>query len=100
MRGFALLQQSVADPPLMLPTKRVGAVGLRDGEQSEMEEAMEVLKAKMKEAMKNADQLRCLTVEKVVEILNPRQAIKMLRAVGEFYLRLRDLGAQIDNPSA
>lgn len=92
MGRFALLQQSVGDPLLMLPFKRIGVLGLGEGEQSELEVAMEVLKAEMIETMKNADQLRCVTVGNVVEVLNPRQAIKLLRAAGEFYLRLRDLG--------
>ncbi|XP_010511109.1 PREDICTED: transcription factor TGA4-like [Camelina sativa] len=96
MGRFAHLQQSVGDPLLMVPFKRIGALRLGEREQSEMEEAMEVLKREMKEAMKNADQLRCVTVRKVVEVLNPGQAIKLLRAAGEFYLKLRDLGVQIE----
>ncbi|EOA33914.1 hypothetical protein CARUB_v10021407mg [Capsella rubella] len=97
-RGFALLQQSVGDPLLMVRFKNIGALRLGEREQPGMkeEEAMEVLKKEMTEVMKNADQLRCVTVEKVVEVLNPRQAVKLLRAVGEFYLRLRDLGVQIE----
>ncbi|KAL9310028.1 putative transcription factor TGA like domain-containing protein [Arabidopsis thaliana] len=92
MRRFALLQQSVGDPLLMVPFRRIGVLRLGEGEQPEMEDAMEVLKVEMIKAMKNADQLRCVTVGKVVEVLNPRQSIKLLRAAGEFYLRLRDLG--------
>ncbi|CAD5315809.1 unnamed protein product [Arabidopsis thaliana] len=92
MRRFALLQQSVGDPLLMVPFRRIGVLRLGEGEQPEMEDAMEVLKIEMIKAMKNADQLRCVTVGKVVEVLNPRQSIKLLRAAGEFYLRLRDLG--------
>ncbi|CAE5962557.1 unnamed protein product [Arabidopsis arenosa] len=96
MRRFALLQQSVGDPLLMVPFRRIGVLTLGEGEQSQMEDAMDVLKAEMITAMKNADQLRCVTVGKVVEVLNPRQAIKLLRAAGEFYLRLRDLGVHIE----
>jgi len=92
MRRFALLQQSVGDPLLMVPFRRIGVLRLGEGEQPEMEDAMEVLKVEMIKAMKNADQLRCVTVGKVVEVLNPRQSIKLLRAAGEFYPRLRDLG--------
>ncbi|CAH2038429.1 unnamed protein product [Thlaspi arvense] len=91
MRDFALVQQSVADPPVMLATRRVGARGMVDGEESDMEDAMEVLKSGMAAAMNNADQLRCSTVGKVVEILTPSQAIKVLRTMGELHLRLRDL---------
>ncbi|XP_010414743.1 PREDICTED: transcription factor TGA4-like [Camelina sativa] len=96
MGRFAHLQQSVGDPLLLVPFKRIGASRLGEREQSKMEEAMEVLKREMKEAMKNADQLRCVTVRKVVEVLNPGQAIKLLRAAGEFYFKLRDLGVQIE----
>ncbi|CAA7031077.1 unnamed protein product [Microthlaspi erraticum] len=91
MRDFALVQQSVADPPVMLAARRVGAMGMVDGEESDLEDAMEVLKAGMAAAMNNADQLRCSTVGRVVEILTPSQAIKVLRTIGELHLRLRDM---------
>ncbi|CAH8311247.1 unnamed protein product [Eruca vesicaria subsp. sativa] len=91
MRDFALVQQSVADPPVMLAARRVGARGMVDGEESDLEEAMEVLKSGMVRAMNDADELRCSTVGKVVEILNPAQAVKVLRTIGELHLRLREL---------
>ena len=91
MRDFALVQQSVADPPVMLAARRVGARGMVDGEESELEEAMEVLRRGMARAMNSADELRCSTVGKVVEILTPSQAVKVLRTIGELHLRLREL---------
>ncbi|EOA36079.1 hypothetical protein CARUB_v10010176mg [Capsella rubella] len=100
MRDFALVQQSVADPPVMLAARRVGAVGMVDGEESDLEEAMEVLKSGMAAAMNNADQLRCSTVGKVVEILTPSQAIKVLRTIGELHLRLRELNLESDHERA
>ncbi|ESQ31384.1 hypothetical protein EUTSA_v10005017mg [Eutrema salsugineum] len=78
MRDYALVQQSVADPPVMLAARRVGVREMVDGEESDLEEAMEVLKSGMAAAMNNADQLRCSTVGKVVEILTPSQAIKVI----------------------
>lgn len=100
MRDYALVQQSVADPPVMLAATRVGAVGMVDGEESDLEEAMEVLKSGMATAMNNADQLRCSTVGKVVEILTPSQAIKMLRTIGELHLRLREFNVERDHERA
>ncbi|KAF8110047.1 hypothetical protein N665_0088s0059 [Sinapis alba] len=91
MRDFALVQQSVADPPVMLAARRVGARGMVDGEESDLEEAMEVLKSGMARTMNNADELRCSTVGKVMEILTPSQAVKVLRMIGELHLRLREL---------
>ncbi|KFK43297.1 hypothetical protein AALP_AA1G105800 [Arabis alpina] len=100
MRDYALVQQSVADPPVMLAARRVGARGMVDGEESDLEEAMEVLKSGMAAAMNNADQLRCSTVGKVVEILTPSQAIKVLRSIGELHLRLREMGSERDHERA
>ncbi|CAL9214364.1 unnamed protein product, partial [Arabidopsis halleri] len=100
MRDFALVQQSVADPPVMLAARRVGAVGMVDGEETDLEEAMEVLKAGMAAAMNNADQLRCSTVGKVVEILTPPQAIKVLKTIGELHLRLREVNSERDHQRA
>ncbi|CAN8294518.1 unnamed protein product [Cochlearia groenlandica] len=98
MRDFALVQQSVADPPVMMAARRVGAIGMVDGEESDMEDAIEVLKAGMAAAMNNADQLRCSTVGKVVEILTPSQAIKVLKTIGELHLRLREIvGSERDH---
>lgn len=94
MRDYALVQQSVADPPVMLAARRVGAVGMVDGEESDLEEAIKVLKAGMATTMNNADQLRCSTVAKVVEILTPSQAIKVLRTMGQLHLRLRELNLE------
>ncbi|KAJ0237632.1 Protein RESPONSE TO ABA AND SALT 1 [Hirschfeldia incana] len=91
MRDYALVQQSVADPPVMLAARRVGARGMVDGDESDLEEAMEVLKRGMARAMNKADELRCSTVGKVVEILTPSQAVKVLRTIGELHLRLREL---------
>lgn len=62
-----------------------------DGEESDLEEAMEVLKNGMAAAMNSADELRCATVGKVVEILTTSQAVKVLRTIGELHLRLREL---------
>ncbi|KAL0654313.1 hypothetical protein Bca4012_097004 [Brassica carinata] len=91
MRDFALVQQSVADPPVMLAARGVGARGMVDGEESDLEEAMEVLKNGMAAAMNDADELRCATVGRVVEILTTSQAVKVLRTIGELHLRLREL---------
>ncbi|KAL0732570.1 hypothetical protein Bca4012_008779 [Brassica carinata] len=91
MRDFALVQQSVADPPVMLAARRVGARGMVDGEGSDLEEAMDVLKNGMAAAMNEADELRCATVGRVVEILTTGQAVKVLRMIGELHLRLREL---------
>ncbi|KAG2260027.1 hypothetical protein Bca52824_079321 [Brassica carinata] len=91
MRDFALVQQSVADPPVMLAARGVGAMGMVDGEESDLEEAMEVLKNGMAAAMNDADELRCATVGRVVEILTTSQAVKVLRTIGELHLRLREL---------
>ncbi|KAG2267740.1 hypothetical protein Bca52824_062295 [Brassica carinata] len=76
MRDFALVQQSVADPPVMLAARRVGARGMVDGEGSDLEEAMDVLKSGMARAMNRADELRCSTVGRVVEILTRRRRLR------------------------
>ncbi|KAJ4895540.1 RESPONSE TO ABA AND SALT 1 [Raphanus sativus] len=71
--------------------ERSGGEGMVDGEESDLEEAMEVLKNGMAAAMNSADELRCATVGKVVEILTTSQAVKVLRTIGELHLRLREL---------
>ncbi|KVF53876.1 hypothetical protein Ccrd_026749 [Cynara cardunculus var. scolymus] len=79
MRAMANVQESVAAPPFCGLVKREAS--LVDGEVSEMEKAVEQLKAAMVAVMKDADYLRQHTAGEVLEILSPAQKRKLESAV-------------------
>ncbi|OMO57480.1 hypothetical protein COLO4_35349 [Corchorus olitorius] len=89
--AMATIQESVAMPPLWDLARRSGK--LIDGETSELESAMEKLKAAMVRTVEKADNLRSSTAKKVIEILSPTQTVKFLAASAEFQLSVRKWGS-------
>ncbi|KAM7520881.1 hypothetical protein LguiB_019843 [Lonicera macranthoides] len=96
--AMAKIQESVAAPPLSNLVRMVGR--LEDGEVSDMDTAMEELKAAMLTVMGKADCLRGSTVWKVLEILSPEQTVKLLAGAAQFQLQTRRLGLERDSQIA
>ncbi|CAK9173623.1 unnamed protein product [Ilex paraguariensis] len=92
---MARIQESVAAPPIFNFMRKMGR--LVDGEVSELNTAVEGLKAAMVVVMGDADNLRDSTVRKIVEILNPLQTVKILAGAAEFQLQARRWGMQRDS---
>ncbi|KAK6130552.1 hypothetical protein DH2020_035698 [Rehmannia glutinosa] len=89
-QAMARIQETVAEPPLYGLMRNYEK--LVDGENSDIDDAMEELKA----AMENADALRGWTAAEVVGILSPVQSVKFLAAVSRFQLQARKWGMERD----
>lgn len=87
---MATIQASVAAPPLLALARRMER--LRDGEISNLDEAIETAKAAMLRVLELADALRGWMVRRVVEVLSLDQTVKFLVTAAEFQLRIRRWG--------
>ncbi|XP_009768149.1 protein RESPONSE TO ABA AND SALT 1-like [Nicotiana sylvestris] len=96
-KGMAKVQESVAAPPIFELMKRGGL--LVDGEASELETVIDGLKQSMMAMIEAAEHLRGSAVRKVLDILPPKQAVKLLAAVAQFHLQARKCGLRMDNQS-
>ncbi|XP_019174231.1 PREDICTED: protein DOG1-like 4 [Ipomoea nil] len=94
-KAMASAQETVAAPPILGLLKR--AEELVDGEVSELDAVMGDLKQSMGRLMGNADALRGSTASKILEILNPKQAVKFLTAVMRFQREARRWGLYNDS---
>ncbi|OIT08194.1 transcription factor tga7 [Nicotiana attenuata] len=96
-KGMAKVQESMAAPPIFELMKRGGF--LVDGEASELETVIDGLKQSMMAVIETAEHLRGAAVRKVLDILPPKQAVKLLAAVAQFHLQARKCGLRMDNQS-
>ncbi|TMX05420.1 hypothetical protein EJD97_021719 [Solanum chilense] len=94
MDKLAKIQESVAAPPLMGLAQQYGMEMLRDGEISEVDEEIEIIRTAMENVVTDADRLRTKTADSVVGILNPLQSLKFLAAAAQLQLRIRMIGMQ------
>ncbi|KAK1435426.1 hypothetical protein QVD17_01189 [Tagetes erecta] len=92
--SMAMVQESVAALPLYGLVNRTGR--LVDGEVSELDDVMEEAKETMRVVVMEADGLRGTVVMEVLKVLNVVQRVKFFAAVGEFRIRARRVGLQID----
>lgn len=86
---LARMQESVATPPCLEMARRAGWGG--EGITG-VDAAVETLRAAAEGLVSRADTLRMRTVDKVVEILRPRQKVSFLAAAAQLHLRIRELG--------
>ncbi|OWM70742.1 protein DOG1-like 4 [Punica granatum] len=93
--AMAGVQESVAAPPLqgLLRLRARGARAL-DGEEPDLEMAVEGLRAAMRGVLEGADALRGATVRGLMEVLRPDQTVRFLVAAAEFQLRVRRWGLE------
>ncbi|WMV44888.1 hypothetical protein MTR67_038273 [Solanum verrucosum] len=94
MDKLAKIQESVAAPPLMGLAQQYGMEMLRDGEITEVDEEIEILRTAVENVVTDADRLRTRTADSVVGILNPLQSLKFLAAAAQLQLRIRMVGMQ------
>ncbi|XP_076886760.1 protein RESPONSE TO ABA AND SALT 1-like [Bidens hawaiensis] len=92
--AMAMVQESMAAAPLYGLVNRPES--LVDGEVSELDEAMEELKEAMRAVVAEADGLRAVTVMEILKVLGVVQRIKFFAAVGEFRIRVRRVGLDMD----
>ena len=92
--ALAAVQESVAAAPFCGLIKHEAI--LIDGEVSDMENAVNQLKAAMLSVMRDADYLRQQTAGEVLEVLTPGQKVKFLAVTSQFWLHSRSLGLQRD----
>ncbi|CAI9260842.1 unnamed protein product [Lactuca saligna] len=92
--AMATVQESLAAAPLYGLVNRTER--LVDGQVSELDDAMEELKEAMRVVMVEADGLRVMTVVEILEVLEVMQRVKFFAAVGEFRIRARRIGLQMD----
>ncbi|XP_024977331.1 protein DOG1-like 4 [Cynara cardunculus var. scolymus] len=91
---MAMVQESAAAAPLYGLVNRTGT--LVDGQVSELDDAMEEVKEAMRMVMAEADGLRGRTVAEILEGLEVMQKVKFFAAVGEFRIRARRVGLEMD----
>ncbi|KAJ9567880.1 hypothetical protein OSB04_003846 [Centaurea solstitialis] len=91
---MAVVQESAAAAPLYGLVNRTGL--LVDGQVSELDDAMEEVKEAMRVVMVAADGLRGRTVAEILEALEVGQMVKFFAAVGEFRIRARRIGLEMD----
>ncbi|XP_049368522.1 protein ZW2-like [Solanum verrucosum] len=94
MDKLAKIQESVAAPPLMGLAQQYGMEMLRDGEITEVDEEIEILRTAVENVVTDADRLRTRTADSVVGILNLLQSLKFLAAAAQLQLRIRMVGMQ------
>ncbi|OWM67113.1 protein DOG1-like 4 [Punica granatum] len=95
---MAQLQESLACPPLLGAARKRGKPLPLNWKVNEEEAAAATgaMRARMEEAVVQADLLRMRIALGVMEILNPGQRVKFLTAVTQLLLRLRTCGLQRD----
>ncbi|PWA70500.1 transcription factor TGA5 [Artemisia annua] len=91
--AMAMVQESLAVAPLYGLVNRVER--LVDGEVSRLDDAMEDVKEAMREVIAEADGLRISVVKGVLEVLDVVQRVKFYAAVGQFRIRVRQVGLQM-----
>jgi hypothetical protein len=96
--AMASIQESVAAPPMFHLLRIVGR--LVNGQVSDLDAAMEELRAAMLMIIEKSDNLRGATVWKVCEILNPEQTVKLFAGAAHFHLQTRRMGLQRDQAVA
>ncbi|KAL4566139.1 hypothetical protein LXL04_030249 [Taraxacum kok-saghyz] len=92
--AMAVVQESLAAAPLyglMNRTER-----LVNGQVSELDDAMEEVKEAMRVVMVEADELRVAAAVEILEVLGVVQRVKFFAAVGEFRIRARRIGLQME----
>lgn len=92
--AMAMVQESMAAAPLYGLVNRPES--LVDGEVSELDGAMEELKEAMRAVVVEADGLRATTVMEILKVLGVVQRIKFFAAAGEFRIRVRRVGLEMD----
>lgn len=92
--AMATVQESLAAAPLYGLVNRTER--LVDGQVSELDDAMKELKEAMRVVMVEADGLRVVTVVEILEVLEVMQRVKFFAAVGEFRIRARRIGLQME----
>ncbi|KAL5721019.1 hypothetical protein ACHQM5_013628 [Ranunculus cassubicifolius] len=90
-KEMAMVQESVAAPPLLDMARRAGR--LVDGERRAVDAVIESLKNSMQVLVGRADCLRVTTTKKVIEILSPVQRVKLLASAAQLQLRIRSWGS-------
>ncbi|GKD46765.1 DOG1-like protein 4, partial [Tanacetum coccineum] len=91
--AMAMVQESLAAAPLYGLVNR--AERLVDGEVSQLDDAMEEVKEAMRAVVAEADGLRVKVVKQVLEVLDVVQRVKLFAAVGQFRIRIRQVGLQM-----
>lgn len=92
--SMAMVQESVAALPLYGLVNRTGR--LVDGEVSELDNAMEDAKENMRVVVMEADGLRGTVVMEILKVLSLVQRVEFFAAVGEFRIRARRVGLQVE----
>ncbi|KAI3504923.1 hypothetical protein L1887_26719 [Cichorium endivia] len=92
--AMAMVQESLAAAPLYGLVNRTDR--LVDGQVSELDDAMEEVKEAMRMVMAKADGLRVTTVMEILEVLEVAKRVKFFAAVGEFRIRARRIGLQME----
>lgn len=95
---MAGIQEGLASPPIYSLARQ--SHRQIDGQVSEMEEAVEALKAAVLAILERADVVRKSMAANVVEILSPVQAVRFLAAAIDFQLRIRRCGQLRDRERA
>ncbi|KAI4298152.1 hypothetical protein L6164_031745 [Bauhinia variegata] len=86
---LASLQEDIADQPLALIAKRLREVGEVNGD---VEKVFDEFDKDMLEILREADNLRLATLEKVLQILSPLQAVDFLAASKKLHLCVHKWG--------
>ncbi|KAI3907804.1 hypothetical protein MKW98_027116 [Papaver atlanticum] len=91
---MAAIQERVVSPGLVDLTRRGGR--LIDGETLDRDSEFQSLKEAMEAVVVAADYLRVTVTRKLVEVLNPAQAISFLTAATQLQVRIRVWGSQME----
>lgn len=94
-QAMARVQEKVAEPPFYGSMRKFGR-SVDAGVTTELEKAVEELKAAMMVVVGNAEDLRGMTAAELVKVLTPVQAVKFLAAVARFQLQARKWGMEND----
>ncbi|KAK9072111.1 hypothetical protein SSX86_008543 [Deinandra increscens subsp. villosa] len=92
--AMAVVQETLAAAPLYGLVNR--AERLVDGEVSHLDQAMEELKEAMRGVALDADGLRGTAVMEILKVLGVMQRVRFFAALGEFRIRARRVGLQMD----
>ncbi|KAI3876994.1 hypothetical protein MKX03_024579 [Papaver bracteatum] len=91
---MASIQERVVSPGLVDLARRGGR--LIDGETLDRDSEFQSLKEAMEAVVVAADYLRVTVTRKLVEVLNPAQAISFLTAATQLQVRIRVWGSQME----
>ncbi|RZC84469.1 hypothetical protein C5167_047258 [Papaver somniferum] len=91
---MAAIQERVVSPGLVDLARRGGR--LIDGETLDRDSEFQSLKEAMEAVVVAADYLRVTVTRKLVEVLNPAQAISFLTAATQLQVRIRVWGSQME----